>query len=97
MAGNSLDTYVMDLRARTAKLESDLDKANKKIRAKMRRSGSMMAKDFTANDRRQARSHHDRLAGNALCGFADERRTDNDGHGAPAFHAKTRRSRPRNR
>lgn len=48
MAGNSLDTYVMDLRARTAKLESDLDKANKKIRAKMRRSGSMMAKDFTA-------------------------------------------------
>jgi hypothetical protein len=48
MAGNSLDTYVMDLRARTAKLETDLDKANKKIRAKMSRSGKMMSKDMTA-------------------------------------------------
>jgi len=48
MAANSLDTYVMDLRARTAKLETDLDKANKKIRAKMSRSGKMMSKDMTA-------------------------------------------------
>ena len=47
MASNSLDTCVMDLRARTAKLEKGLDGANQKIRKKLRTSGKTMAKDMS--------------------------------------------------
>lgn len=43
----STDTYIMDLRARTAKLERDLDTANKKIRSKMRKSGQTMAGELS--------------------------------------------------